>query len=131
MAQEFNRRVYQSKNWKHLIADRGNVASYMHVPIKLDDGRVVPDGMCERCFERGYLVPAEIIHHREHLTPANANDPEVAYGFDNLQRVCRKCHGELHGKKQQRSRMTFDELGNIVWNDDADDPFGGMGLPYV
>lgn len=131
MAQPFNRRVYQSRNWKHVIADRKNPAGYMNVPILLDDGRTVPPGMCERCFENGYLVPAEIIHHREHLTPENVDDPEATYGFDNLQRVCRKCHGKLHGKGGGSLRMTFDEYGRIVWNDDADEPFDGMGLPYV
>lgn len=121
MAREFSQHIYSSARWKHGIADRSKPSSYWHYPKKLADGRIVPDGMCERCFERGYLVPAEIIHHIEWLTPENVNDPEVTYGYANLQRVCRDCHAKIHSGDDTTRRYVFDENGRVVW----------LGNPYT
>lgn len=68
-------------------------------------------GMCERCMARGLVTPAEIVHHIEHLTPQNIVDPEVTLGFGNLEAVCRKCHGEEHGKPRV---YEFDEDGRLL-----------------
>lgn len=118
MAREFSKHIYASATWKHRIADRSNPSSYWHYPRRLADGRIVPDGMCERCFEQGYLVPAEIIHHKVWLTPENVGDPAVTYGYDNLQRVCRDCHARIHAGDSMPRRYSFDEDGNLVWRGD-------------
>lgn len=71
--------------------------------------------MCERCFERGRLVPAEIVHHIQHLSPENIGDPEVSLSFGNLMRVCRDCHAELHYPDQSYTpRVSFDENGRVI-----------------
>lgn len=54
-------------------------------------------GLCERCKAKGLIVPAEIVHHKIHLTAININDPSITTNFDNLEALCRKCHGEEHG----------------------------------
>lgn len=54
-------------------------------------------GLCERCLAKGLIVPAEIVHHKIYLTPLNINDPSITTNFDNLEALCRKCHGEEHG----------------------------------
>lgn len=66
--------------------------------------------LCERCRNRGEIVPAEIVHHIVHLTPANVHDANVSLNWSNLMAVCRKCHGELHGKNDLSRRY-------IVTND--------------
>ena len=71
--------------------------------------------MCERCFERGRLVPAEIVHHIQHLSPENIGDPEVSLSFGNLMRVCRDCHAEFHYTDQSYTpRVSFDENGRVI-----------------
>lgn len=53
-------------------------------------------GLCEQCLKHGLYVPGEIVHHKIHLDPDNVTDPSVALNFENLELVCRDCHGKLH-----------------------------------
>lgn len=109
MAREFSRAFYHSKGWKTARA------AYMKATVRTLDGRVCPPGMCERCFERGKLVPAEIVHHIDHITETNINDPSVTLSFGNLMRVCRDCHAELHyGGSGYTPRVSFDENGRVI-----------------
>ena len=75
--------------------------------------------MCERCFERGKLVPAKVVHHKEHLTPGNINDPRVTLAYENLQRLCQDCHAEVHSSSEP-SRVVFNEDGTIAGASEAD-----------
>lgn len=86
----------------------------MREPVASPDGRTCPPGMCERCFERGRVVPAEIVHHRVHLTPMNIGDPEVTLSFSNLMRVCRDCHAEIHYPDDYTPRVAFDAAGRVI-----------------
>ena len=54
-------------------------------------------GLCEKCKEKGLIVPAVIVHHKEHLTQENISDPSISLNPANLQALCRQCHGEEHG----------------------------------
>lgn len=56
--------------------------------------------LCEIHRANGDIVPAEIVHHRQELTPDNINDPAVALSYDNLQAVCRDCHAAIHSGKR-------------------------------
>lgn len=102
MARDFARTFYKSKQWE----DTRN--AYMRMG----------DGLCEPCLRNGDYVPAEIVHHKIHLSPDNINDPEVTLSFKNLERVCRKCHAESHpeiyGIVDEPCRVAFDQDGNIV-----------------
>ena len=87
----------------------------MKATVRTLDGRICPPGMCERCFERGKLVPAEIVHHIVHITETNINDPSVTLSFGNLMRVCRDCHAELHYcGSGYTPRVSFDENGRVI-----------------
>lgn len=74
--------------------------------------------LCERCMAKGLFVPGEIVHHKIHLTPANINDPDVAYSWDNLELVCYACHNEEHEAEMRRtkvhSRFDVDEFGRVT-----------------
>lgn len=98
---------YHSKAWKR------TQRSYMESFAQTDRG-VCPPYMCERCFSRGVLRPAEIVHHIRHLSPSNITDPEVSLSFSNLMRVCRDCHAELHSPDGFEQRVSFDENGRVV-----------------
>lgn len=93
--QEFAARFYKSKTWQMCRA------SYIK--------RV--GGLCEKCLERGIYNPGEIVHHKIHLTPDNINNAAVTLNHDNLQLLCRTCHGEMH--QQRVKRYTVDELGRV------------------
>ena len=68
-------------------------------------------GLCERCKERGLIVPCEEVHHKIRLTPANINRPEISLNWANLIALCKNCHMEVH-KNQKRWRVDAD--GNVI-----------------
>lgn len=51
------------------------------------------------------------MHHIEELDPSNIDDPEIVYGDDNLELVCRRCHGAEHSDERI---MLFDENGQPI-----------------
>lgn len=93
--QEFAEKLYKSKAWQRCRKAYAAKAG----------------GLCERCLARGIYTPGEIVHHRIHLNPSNVSDPEVALNFNNLELLCRKCHGEAHGNAEKRFEV--DELGRV------------------
>lgn len=70
-------------------------------------------GLCERCRAKGLIVPGEIVHHKIHLTPENVNVPSITMNFDNLELLCRNCHGDEHSNRGGR-RYIIDELGRVT-----------------
>lgn len=62
--------------------------------------------VCERCGGVG-----EICHHKKYITQKNINDPNITLNFDNLECLCRDCHGKEHGLKG--CLTIFDEAGHI------------------
>lgn len=74
-------------------------------------------GLCEICLSKGLIVQGEIVHHIIEMDSEKIHDEQLAYGFDNLQLVCRKCHSELHpneklGRKSKR-RYKIDTDGKV------------------
>ena len=66
--------------------------------------------ICERC---GAL--AHIIHHRDYLTPGNVNNPDIAFGWDNLEALCSDCHNREHkGGAVTAQGLTFNEHGDLI-----------------
>lgn len=67
--------------------------------------------ICERCGQ-----PAEIAHHRIHLTADNLNNPDIALNPDNLEALCQSCHNAEHfglGGAVAKG-LAFDENGNLI-----------------
>lgn len=69
-------------------------------------------GLCEKCLKDGRYTPAEIVHHKIHITPENINDPEVVLNFENLEALCREHHAEEHTGKIKRFKV--DEMGRVT-----------------
>ena len=92
---EFAESFYKSKTWQDCRA------AYVK--------RV--GGLCERCLARGMYVPGVIVHHKTHITPNNINDPAVTLNPDNLELLCRDCHGNEHRGFERRWKV--DESGRI------------------
>lgn len=94
MAREFALAFYKSKAWVQCRI--GYMLSQNYI--------------CERCGDT-----AKICHHKEHLTPANINDPYITLNWDNLESVCQECHNlEHHKTKATVTGTVFDSNGNLV-----------------
>ena len=82
-------------------------------------------GLCERCLQKGLIVPAKEVHHKKRLTEANINDPSIALNFDNLEALCTACHEKEHeadarARKQKKpERYKVDnETGKVITKPD-------------
>ena len=73
--------------------------------------------LCERCKQKGYIVAAEIVHHKIHLTEANMKDPAIAYNFENLESLCFECHNHEHFGDKTPRRWSFNEDGELVMSE--------------
>ena len=60
--------------------------------------------LCERCLNRGLLVPGVIVHHKQRVTPQTIDDPSITLNFDNLELLCRECHAAEHRSERYRDR---------------------------
>lgn len=99
MAQAFAIAFYNSKQWKRMRA-------YIYSR---------DNGVCVKCGACG-----EIVHHKEHLTPENISDLEIALGEDNLELVCRNCHELEHpGEPITAEGLCFNEYGDLIERDDS------------
>ena len=110
MARDFAYTFYNSQWWKNTRE------AYMRMG----------QGLCEPCLAHGVYTPAEIVHHKVHLTPENIGDPSITLNFDNLERVCRDCHArehpEIYGSETECiMRVGFDADGNVVRLENSDE----------
>jgi 5-methylcytosine-specific restriction endonuclease McrA len=68
-------------------------------------------GLCERCLKAGKITPGTQVHHKQHLTPGNLNNPEITLNWNNLELLCDECHEKEHRKVRWRTdaegRITF------------------------
>lgn len=64
---------------------------------------------------KGLIVPGTQVHHIKELSPENIHDANVTLNFANLRLLCRKCHGEVHSKKDRR--YVIDEDGKVILRD--------------
>ena len=99
---EFAKSFYKSKIWQDTRNAYYNYAK----------------GLCEECLKQGRYTVGEIVHHKEHITPENIENPEITLSFNNLELVCRECHCKLHEFKRERKhserRYIVDAEGNVI-----------------
>lgn len=67
--------------------------------------------LCQDCLKKGFIVPAEEVHHIEPLTPENIDRADISLNLDNLVSLCKECHKARH-KTQKRYRV--DEYGRVT-----------------
>lgn len=91
---DFAKEFYLSKEWRR-------VRAYI---FKRDSG------LCVKCGR-----PGAIVHHKEHLTPRNIGNLAISLGEDNLELLCRDCHGLEHASDLPTDRaLMFDDNGDLV-----------------
>lgn len=99
-------RMYASRAWKKCRSDYKKYVG----------------GLCENCMKQGIYTPGEIVHHLNHVTIDTVDNPEICFGFDNLELLCRKCHAEEHEDIYQsnpylhksQKRYKVDEFGRVI-----------------
>ena len=92
---QFAERLYKSKIWQDT---RDAYASSV-------------GGLCEICLANGQYNAGEIVHHKIHLTPQNIDDPDITLNWNNLQLLCRDCHGMVH---RGNMRYRVDSMGHVI-----------------
>jgi 5-methylcytosine-specific restriction enzyme A len=57
--------------------------------------------LCQRCYKKGLLTPAEVVHHIDHLRKA----PGKVLDESNLISVCSACHNKVHPEKGKKGEV--------------------------
>ena len=94
--QDYAKSFYKSQAWQRT---RAAYAAYRR-------------GLCEVCLSKGIYKPGVIVHHKQHITQNNINDPTITLSFDNLQLVCRDCHAAIHDRRKRRYKV--DDYGRVI-----------------
>lgn len=69
--------------------------------IKCREDILIRDNhLCQPCFRKKKLTPANIVHHIKPLKEF----PELALDPDNLESICASCHNKEHPEKGRRQR---------------------------
>ena len=71
-------KFYNSRRWRKLAKQ-----------VKARD-----DDECQQCKDRGYVGPAECVHHKIEIK----DKPMMALTKSNLTALCLKCHNIIHEK---------------------------------
>lgn len=81
---------------------RGYGARWRHVR----DAKLKADPLCERCTARRMVVPASVVHHRDHDQQHNAPA--------NLESLCRACHEAEHGRAGEGGGQILGAFGPVT-----------------
>jgi hypothetical protein len=73
-------------------------------------------GLCEICLSKGLIKQGEIVHHVIEMDSEKIRNERLAYGFDNLQLVCRECHAKIHERERgiRKKRYLIDNNGRVT-----------------
>ena len=74
-------------------------------------------GLCERCYAKGIIRPAEVVHHKIPINDTNIHDPNISLSWNNLEALCTDCHALVHSnklKEREQRRYSIDKNGKVV-----------------
>lgn len=78
------------KNYEQCSRDSDVHKKYGRAWKRIRDSYVKTHPFCERCFERGILVPVEEVHHKVPISQGGTHDRS------NLMSLCKSCHNKIH-----------------------------------
>lgn len=76
--------------------------------------------LCEKCLEKGSIVPAEDIHHIRSPFKGGAINYELLLNHGNLLAVCKKCHQAIHNQKHMTAEQIIEQL-DALFNPEISD----------
>jgi 5-methylcytosine-specific restriction protein A len=56
--------------------------------------------LCEECLAKGRVTPGDSVHHKVSPFKGDEVDWSLMLDYNNLETVCKECHGEIHLKEQ-------------------------------
>lgn len=69
--------------------------------------------LCEECLKEGKVTAGVIVHHKQHISRMNMNDPNVLLNHDNLETLCVAHHNQIHYRKSAK-RYDVDQYGHVM-----------------
>lgn len=81
-----------NKRYERYSRDPQTKKRYGRCWKRIRDSYVKTHPFCERCFERGVIVPVEEVHHKKPLSEGGTHDR------DNLVALCKSCHSHIHAE---------------------------------
>lgn len=98
MAHEFAKPFYNSAKWQSV---RRSVLQRS-------------GGLCERCYKKGLVVAADVVHHKVVLTPGNISDPKITLDPEKLEALCSDCHAAVHAELEKNRRYAVNSNGEVI-----------------
>lgn len=78
----------QAKQYdRYRIEDHAFYTSTRWIRVRLDKLSINP--LCEECERHGIVTAADTVHHKQE----RIDRPDLSLDLDNLESVCRQCHG--------------------------------------
>ena len=86
----------ENKRYEKYDRDPAVRRRYGRVWKRIRDKYVLSHPICERCLEKGVLVPTEEVHHKLPLSQGGTHDK------NNLIALCKECHARIHAENGDR-----------------------------
>lgn len=80
---KLRQKAYQNTEWRKLRE------VYMH-----------EHPLCDECLKKGKVTPATDVHHKKSPFKGGEVNYNLLLDYDNLESVCKDCHGEIHANQQ-------------------------------
>lgn len=90
----------ENKRYEKYSRDPAVRRKYGRAWKRIRDSYVKMHPFCEKCYERGVLVPVDEVHHKIPISQGGTHDK------NNLMSLCRSCHNKIHyeiGDRQIRN----------------------------
>ena len=85
-----------NRQYERYGRDPNTKRRYGRVWKRIRDSYVKQHPFCERCLEKGVLVPVEEVHHKLPLADGGT------HARDNLIALCKACHAKIHAERGDR-----------------------------
>lgn len=90
---KLRQKAYQSSEWR-----------------KLREVYLKRNPLCEECLLKGKITPAVDVHHKKSPFKNNEVNKSLLLDYNNLQALCKECHGDIHNRQQ--GRLTIQDVIN-------------------
>ena len=63
------------------------------------------NGLCAWCLKKGYVVPAEVVHHLVEVETGRTQEEQrrLMFARSNVVGICRRCHSDHHNQQGYHS----------------------------
>ena len=85
-----------NSDYEKFIRDKQTKRRYGRAWKRIRDKYAAEHPFCEKCYEHGFLVPVEEVHHKLPLSEGGTHDRS------NLIALCKSCHSQIHAKRGDR-----------------------------